>query len=578
MKIALAVHFGDLPPHYDETEFLAYGNAIASEGSAPNLWRAPGYQTLVAIGLSVAGGRPVGVRILQVLLSVAACLLVYRIARRRGGERAGFWAGTFVCFYPSHVAFSHLLWSETLYGFLLLAAVDRLLAADRTGRLRPAILAGVLFGLTALTRSLGLALLAVSALWLWRFRGDRLAAAAALVGAAVLVVLPWSIHASGRAGRLVVVDVNAGFNLWSGNNEHIPPDVQGIWSVGLPLDADMGSRLYDFLPDSAWRPEIPWRMGQDGVTEQLGPDGEIWYRERGLRTIREDPLAFVARIPRKVAALWAPDFFLPRHVLRDWYGPAPPALAAMLLALTWVAAAVPLIAGPVALGAMRADRFRSLLALFVLVTVAAHSLAYGHSRMHQPLVPLLVIAVAIFLLDRDEAPDRRRLLAIGAPWGAVALVLWIFAFPIVAGLYVLPNARHASVVRVLALGRHLPLPGTPRLSWMLANVELASGRREAAGRILAADDHPWSLFLRAWSAPDPVTAEPFLREALARDPDLYPAVESLAWIRRRRGDEAEARELLQRARDARPWSAFWLDQPRVLPVATFPPSEWERAR
>ena len=46
-------------------------------------------------------------------------------------EAGALRAGAVVAFHPSLVAFSHLLWSETLFGFLILAGFDRLLAAER---------------------------------------------------------------------------------------------------------------------------------------------------------------------------------------------------------------------------------------------------------------------------------------------------------------------------------------------------------------------------------------------------------------------------------------------------------------
>ena len=103
---------------------------------------------------------------LQALLSILTSFLVYRIACRLRGERAGLAAGTFVAFYPSHVAFSHLLWAETLFLLLVTAALHQLLATDERGCLRSAVLAGLILGLATLVRSVGVVLLAASVLWI----------------------------------------------------------------------------------------------------------------------------------------------------------------------------------------------------------------------------------------------------------------------------------------------------------------------------------------------------------------------------------------------------------------------------
>jgi 4-amino-4-deoxy-L-arabinose transferase-like glycosyltransferase len=531
LKVVLAVTFADLEPRYDETEYLRFGQEVQA-GASPDLWRAPGYQWFVAAGLTVAGGRPVGVRLLQVLLSMAATFLVYRIGRERWGERAGLAAATFVAFYPSQVAFSHYLWSEVLYGFLVLFAFERTLAADRRGSLAAAVGAGALFGTASLTRSLGLALLAVSLLWLvhgrWRERGPKrsLSLAGAVLGVAALVVVPWSIRASALAGRTVIVDVNAAFNLWSGNNEYIPPEAQGIWSVGLPLGNGSNPGFDRQSVDAVWRGEVRQRMAADGVREPLGPDGAEWYRTEASRHVREDPLGVLQRAPKKLAALWAPDFFLPRHLVRDWYGPTPPTLAAFLVALTWIAAAIPLLAGPGALAALRPGRFRSLACAWIIVYLVVHALAYGHSRMHQPLVPLLVLAVAGLLFDDTDAPRHRRVAGRAAPWVGLAVASWIWVWPVLGGLYLMPGPSHVGVARLVAVGRHLPLPGAERLTWMLAAAEASRGEGDRALRVVEGSRHAeesWSLYLRAMLQKDGRKAADLVERALRVDPDLRPA-------------------------------------------------------
>ena len=94
----------------------------------------------------------------------AICFLAYRIGRREWGENAGLACGAFVALYPAQVAFSHLLWSETLYCFLTLWGFERLLAVDRSERLRTVCFAGLLLGAASMTRSTGLGLIGISAL------------------------------------------------------------------------------------------------------------------------------------------------------------------------------------------------------------------------------------------------------------------------------------------------------------------------------------------------------------------------------------------------------------------------------
>jgi 4-amino-4-deoxy-L-arabinose transferase-like glycosyltransferase len=107
LKIVLAVVFADLAPRYDEIEYVRFGAEIRDLGAEPRLWRAPLHQWFIAGTSAITGGRLIGTRLAQALLSILATWLTYRIGRRIRGERAGFWAGALVAFYPSHIAFAH---------------------------------------------------------------------------------------------------------------------------------------------------------------------------------------------------------------------------------------------------------------------------------------------------------------------------------------------------------------------------------------------------------------------------------------------------------------------------------------
>ena len=132
-KALLAFWFADIAPQYDERQFLRFGNDVYAGLGLPVLWRAPGYQFFMALGLALAGGQAIGIRLLQVVASGAVSFFAYRIGRREWGEKAGLACGAFIALYPAQVAFSHLLWSETLYCFLTLWSFERLLAVDRSG-------------------------------------------------------------------------------------------------------------------------------------------------------------------------------------------------------------------------------------------------------------------------------------------------------------------------------------------------------------------------------------------------------------------------------------------------------------
>ncbi|MET8143612.1 glycosyltransferase family 39 protein [Sphaerisporangium sp. NPDC005288] len=111
------------------------------------------------------------VAFVQHLLGAAIGVLVYAAVRRAGGR---VWAATLaaapVLLDAYQVQLEHLLVSDTLFAFLLVAAMYVLLGRPRW---RAVCLAGALLGAATLTRTVGLPLLAVVAVWLLVRRPSR---------------------------------------------------------------------------------------------------------------------------------------------------------------------------------------------------------------------------------------------------------------------------------------------------------------------------------------------------------------------------------------------------------------------
>jgi 4-amino-4-deoxy-L-arabinose transferase-like glycosyltransferase len=104
-------------------------------------------------------------------------LFVSQIANRLFGLLAAWVAGGMMAVYPFFVAYSMELYSETLFTFLLTAAILILFPyPDRAmPSFKASLIGGLLIGLSTLTRELGLMLLPAITLWFW-FSQRRLAA------------------------------------------------------------------------------------------------------------------------------------------------------------------------------------------------------------------------------------------------------------------------------------------------------------------------------------------------------------------------------------------------------------------
>ena len=388
----------------------------------PGAWQPPGYTAFAAAALALGGRSLLAVKLAQVLLGAASVLLVMALGRAWFGGRAGLVAAWLAAVYPNLVAFTHYLWSETLYTFLLLAALLALSRRPGPPGPRAAALAGALLGLAALTRAAIVAFLPLLSLWLcWAHRRQlRAAFTAAWVVplAALLVILPWTVRNTLLHGGFVLIETNAPYNLWRGNGPgafedrcapevaHYPPPFEC-----LPV-APVGNRYAWILIDDARR----------ALGKQEPSDLEIvrYARAAAWAEIRAHPETFVRRIGPRLVDLWNPTSFLVRHLQVGAYGPVSP-LATFLL--SWAAMLAYLAAVALALAGAWLERrnpFTALVALLVLFTSAISAVSFGLTRFRLPLEPLLLLLAGAALARWRPRRASRAAAAIAAAGIALA--------------------------------------------------------------------------------------------------------------------------------------------------------------
>ncbi|MFC4531566.1 phospholipid carrier-dependent glycosyltransferase [Sphaerisporangium dianthi] len=140
----------------------SYTYVVTALHPRPDLVRPAGYSLFLRLLEPFHGFGFVA--FVQHLLGLAVGVLVYAAVNRAGGRA---WAATLaaapVLLDAYQIQLEHLLVSDTLFAFLLVAAVFALLGRPTW---RSACVAGALLGAATLTRTVGLPLLAVVAAWL----------------------------------------------------------------------------------------------------------------------------------------------------------------------------------------------------------------------------------------------------------------------------------------------------------------------------------------------------------------------------------------------------------------------------
>lgn len=113
-------------------ELLATGR-FSSE-HLPEIMRTPGYPLFLTIGLKLGQVELVTI-LLQILLGCWTCYLVYATARHVfSQERSALYAALLFSVEPLSILYSCLLLSDTLFVFLLVASLNRLIGAWQGGR------------------------------------------------------------------------------------------------------------------------------------------------------------------------------------------------------------------------------------------------------------------------------------------------------------------------------------------------------------------------------------------------------------------------------------------------------------
>ena len=192
---------------YDtHAQSIALGEGFAESRGQPTAFRPPGYPYLLGGVYALAGVETASeqervevARLLGAVIGTVLVALIGLVAGRLWGRRVALAALALGAVYLPLVLVGGAVMSEPLFAVFMVAAIAAALAHRRSShRLRFAVLAGVLAGLSILTRANALVLLAPLAFAVWdgrpRFAWRSLLPPAVLVAVALATVSPWTVR------------------------------------------------------------------------------------------------------------------------------------------------------------------------------------------------------------------------------------------------------------------------------------------------------------------------------------------------------------------------------------------------
>ena len=390
--------------------------------TASNGWIwAPGYPFLVFIHEYITG-YGAGIKTTQSFVSVGIICLMYRLGRDFFDHRVGQVAAWMYALSPTQIFFAQSLWSECLYGGLLLLAVfffDQATSQHRKS-ISNAVKVGVLVGICVLFRGVATYMIPIFAFaFLWRKFLDRVAWKQVfwVFFMAICTIAPYSIYASNKFGSTMISDRTLGQMMWLGNNEF--PPVTFDWGNG-----QLSGREFQ-------RHTKPGR--KPCATKKQPVQRDKCQTSAGIDWITANPKEFVQRMPMRVAQLLNPHSFVTRHIRwGNWLG-LPRIIDESIVLINAMWSLIVLWGGTVGLILFGKKPRTLLIAGILLYHIAAISLLAGLTRYRVPLEPLLMLYAAQAIVHRKIIVDHIR-----KGWYRVIALVLIMSVIIPLTLWYLP--------------------------------------------------------------------------------------------------------------------------------------------
>ena len=364
----------------DEVGYEALADALLHGSFFHSPARGPVYPLFIAAVYAILGERsPAKLLYVQAFVGVTAVPLTYLLARCMTGSIPALVAAGLIAGDDGLIEQARMIYSEIVYTPLLLVALLALLGALRTPRLGAFAWAGASMAvLTHCRPTTALFPLLLPLLLPWGWTLKQQAGVCLAYGLTMLAVIaPWTYHNWRVYHRFLPLTVSTGV-LWQGSPEfyhltqHKPTHLE-IWANEL-------------------NPQ------RNGGHDPNTIEGDQYFTQRGLRSIRAEPIVYVTYSLKKAAYLWFGNpvaewgYFDLYHWgrMRSWY-PYPP----LKLLNMFVARQLPLIAlGALGFLAVR-QQLRPLVPLLALCAyfTLVHMITWAEMRHSQPLHPLLAIFV-----------------------------------------------------------------------------------------------------------------------------------------------------------------------------------------
>ncbi len=379
------IELTDDPKAYDSiAKGLIQGEGYQEEGK--RAFRPPGYPYFLAALYSILGAQPLPVYLVQAVLAVITCLLIFLLGKKLSNERTGLWAAGFFAVYPQFIRYPGNLYVETLFIFLFLFALVFLFDVAQKPSYPKSVMVGILLGLSALVREVAIFMVLPILLWTIlmmkgssekRQWGKRLCIFLVFFA---LTISPWTGRNYFLFHSFIPISTSGGFNFYLGNN----PQATGEYNSESDTEIKWLQPLNNESPEERLALEV--KAAKTGYT-------------KGINFILQNPGQFFQLALKKFVLLWRPPTY--KLNLRENFNET---IFRILWLFNYLFLLILAIPG-IWISIKKFGKEWTLFLLILFSVTGLHMLVFSATRFRLPLIPLLMIFAALAM---DSLWTRRR--------------------------------------------------------------------------------------------------------------------------------------------------------------------------
>jgi 4-amino-4-deoxy-L-arabinose transferase-like glycosyltransferase len=338
--------------------------------------RPPVYSIFIYLIYYIFGvGNVFIVRIIQSVIGALTALLTFKLAEKVFNRRVAVWSGLFFTLYPVAWGYCDLVLSETLFTFLLVASMIFLVDMPK-GKLSDAFIAGLLLGVTTLTRTVLYQFPFFIAIYYLIFSKNRLRlipSLAVLVVASWIVLLPWMARNQRVFGESTL-STKSGVDFYLYNHS---PFKYILYNYSQEGEDALGGIT-------------PWKLSEVERNQIC--------QKAALDWIKSHPLLWAFKGVRMEWNFFSVEREYVWSLMAGYWGPIPRWMLALGLLITapTIYLLMPLFIWGIVYGYDKSEHQKNLL-LLLFYFLAITFVFYGFSRHRTPLNPIMMIYAGVAL-------------------------------------------------------------------------------------------------------------------------------------------------------------------------------------